>query len=316
MAGLTHVALRSLIAGFGGCGLYTSEMLSCRAVVHETPERSVYLRRTPAERPFFWQLVGNEPEAMAKAVRHLERISPPDGFDINMGCGEPRIRNSGAGCGLMRDAGNARRVTAACRAATALPLTAKLRLGWEESADDMMVFAKMLQDEGIDAVTLHPRLAKERFTRRARWRYIAMLKRELAVPVIGNGDILSAPEVAARFEETGCDGIMIGRLAAASPWIFAEIAGLIDPAAISLNSVYAEFARLLEEHFPPERRLGRLKEFTIYFARNFQFGHNLATRVQNASTMNEAKSVAGEFFEMHGSRCHTDSGTDPTGAKA
>ncbi len=315
-------------------------MLSCRAVPHESLKYSFFLKRLAGQRPFFYQLVGNTPEAMARAVEHLENAvddtgQGPDGFDINLGCGAPRIRNDGSGAGLMRNTDNAARVVAACRKITSLPLTAKIRLGWEkEKADEVISFAHMLEDEGIDAITLHPRLAKEKFKRRARWQYVGMLKNELRIPVIGNGDIRSSNDVLKRIDETGCDGIMIGRLAAARPWIFKLISGaenhegvnvknnlevnlkvnlkndLKNNLKINLEDLYLEFIRLLEKHFPPERRIGRLKEFTHYFAENFQFGHNLTSSIQNTESISEATQKALLFFSLHQSECTVDVGKD------
>jgi len=308
MAGLSHAGLRELIASFGGCGLYVSEMLSCRAVVHEKPGSSFHLGRFDGERPFFYQLVGNEPGAMARAIMHLERVSeesgaPVQGFDINMGCAAPQLRNRGLGCGLMRDVDLAARVVAACRSATSLPLTVKMRLGWQEAFETTAAFARMLENSGVDAITLHPRLAKEKFTRRARWSYVGMLKRELNIPVIGNGDIRDRRDVLRHLSRTGCDGVMIGRMAVQKPWIFREAAGMDASMDVDMGKVWQDFLGLLEIHLPSERRLGRLKEFTHYYARNFRFGHSLAVSVQNAEDMDEAASRAADFFERHESEC-------------
>ncbi len=320
MTGLTHVVLRQLISGFGGCGLFTSEMLSCRAIPHDSLKHSFFLKRLASQRPFFYQLVGNTPETMAKAVEHLENTvdetgQGPDGFDINFGCGAPKIRNSGSGAGLMRDTGNAARVVAACRKITSLPLTAKIRLGWEqEKPGELTRFAQMLEDEGIDAITLHPRLAKEKFKRRARWQYVGMIKNELRIPVIGNGDINSSGDVLKRMKETGCDGIMIGRLAISRPWIFNVISGAESHKSvnlkINLKELYLEFIHLLEEHFPDERRIGRLKMFTHYFAKNFKFGHNLASAVQNTENINEAAQKALSFFRLNHAECSFNLNSD------
>lgn len=303
MAGLTHVAFRQLLAGFGGCGLYMSEMLSCRAVQHETVDNSFFLKHFANERPFFYQIVGNDPVDMAKAVMCLEVAWDesglgPDGFDINMGCGEPRLRNQGCGVGLMRNTDNARRVVAECRKATSKPLTAKIRLGWEENFAEMIKFSHLLQDEGLDAITLHPRLAKEKFKRRARWQYIGMLKKELHIPVIGNGDVTSAAQVGKRMAETGCDAVMIGRQAVRSPWIFKEIIAT-DNFDVNLDELYFKFTALLRALIPAERQLGRLKEFTRYFADNFTFGHRFAASIQNAADIDMAEQRAKDFFALH-----------------
>lgn len=311
MAGLTHTAFRQIVVGFGGCGLFLSEMLSCRAVVHEDPEQSFFLKRRASEEPFFYQLVGNEPEDFARAVRHLENRSesggrPCDGFDINMGCGAPRLRNRGLGSGLLRDPDRARRVLAACRKATERPLTAKIRLCWTEAGEETIRFARRLQEEGVDGVTLHPRLPKEKFRRSARWRVVGQLKRELEVPVIGNGDIRAPQDVGRRMTETGCDGVMIGRLAVARPWIFRVVSDPGYRAPVDRNDLFERFTELLEENFPPERRAGRLKMFMPYFSEGFTFGHRLRTAVQNAPSYGEAVQETRRFLKRHGAECRVD----------
>jgi len=306
MAELSHAALRGIVAGFGGCGLFLSEMLSCRAVVHEDPATDFRLRRTPADRPFFYQLVGNDPGDMARAVRHLEAACdgpPPDGFDINMGCSAPLIRNRGLGSGLLRDPETARRVVAACRAATRRALTVKIRLCWEEAAEATIRLAEALVSEGVDAVTLHPRLPAEKFRRRARWSAVAELKRALSVPVIGNGDIETPADVLRRMAETGCDGIMIGRAAVQKPWIFRATADPGFRETVDLARLFRDFLDRIEQELPPEYRPGRLKTFVPYFAKNFAFGHQLATAVRNASSLAEAREEAESFFARNAGAC-------------
>jgi len=304
MAGITHLAFRQIVARYGGCGLYVSEMLSAKAVLHENPRHSFFLKRTAVERPFFYQLAGNDPDLIARAIRHLEQQNdadslPVDGFDINMGCAAPPVRKSGCGVGLMKDPNLAARIVRACRRATDRPLTAKLRIGWEEALHETSRFALILQAEGIDAVTLHPRLAKEKFRRRARWEYVRMLRETVDIPVIGNGDIRSEQDAYMRLEETGCAGIMIGRLAAAQPWIFATTSGRCRAWAVDLRELYREFARLLRADCPAEKLIGRLREFTPYFAQNFRFGHRLASSVQNAGSFSIALEEADRFFEQN-----------------
>jgi len=315
MAGITHLAFRQLVVRYGGCGLFMSEMLSARAVPHENPTRSFFLKRGPDESPFFYQLVGNDPGHMTRAIQWLEQSSeeagiPVNGFDINMGCAAPPIRNSGRGVGLMKTPGLAGRIVSACRRVTRLPLTAKLRLGWEESFDETLAFVRILENEGIDAVTLHPRLAKEKFTRRARWEYVMHLKRAAQVPLIGNGDIRSETNVFQRLQETGCDGVMIGRLAVQKPWIFGTTSGAVVDSIIDLRELYLEFARLLTLECPEERRIGRLREFTPYYALNFRFGHRLASAVQNAPTLETALEEAARFFERNSDELLVRTGMD------
>lgn len=300
MAGLTHVALRQIVASFGGCGLYVSEMLSTRSILHHDITQDIYVPHLTNERPFFYQIFGSDPREMALAVKVLENIGDeqgrgPDGIDINMGCGAPAIRKKGAGAGLMQNVELAKRIVSACRAATRLPLTAKIRLGWEENSSDLVMFAVNLQEEGIDAITLHPRLAKEKFKKSARWEYVRILKEELSIPVIGNGDIRTPEDVKRRLSETNCDGVMIGRAAVTRPWIFRDCVNG-EKAEVDLEEIFIQFVALLIAHFPPECRFVRLKNFVNYFAQNFSYGHILKYRVLNARTFEKGVAEARAFF--------------------
>jgi tRNA-dihydrouridine synthase len=160
----------------------------------------------------------------------------------------------------------------------------------------------MLEDEGIDMLSVHARLKQESFARRPRWERIAGVKDRLKIPVIANGGIFSVRDAKDCLALSGADGLMLGRGAVIRPWLFAEIArklyssDIAEP-AVSLPAVYGRFLDLLNEHFRPERRLGRLKQFTTYFARNYAFGHHLATKVQATNSVEEAREWANRFFE-------------------
>jgi len=241
---------------------------------------------------------------MVRAIQWLEQRShesglPLDGFDINMGCAAPLIRNSGCGVGLMRTPELAARMVSACRKATRMALTAKLRLGWEEAFEPTLKLVRTLEGEGLDGVTLHPRLAREKFKRRARWEYVGYLSSAVSIPVIGNGDIRSGEDAVRRLRKAGCAGVMIGRLAAQKPWIFALASGRLPVSTVRLDELYFDFVRLLSLECPQERQIGRLREFTPYFSLNFRFGHRLASAVQNAPTLERALEEAARFFERN-----------------
>jgi tRNA-dihydrouridine synthase len=193
-------------------------------------------------------------------------------------------------------------MVAEARKLTQLPLTAKIRLGIELDEQKLKVFCTMLEEEGIDLLSVHARLKHESFARRPRWGCIAKIKEWLRIPVIANGGIFSVQDAKDCLSLSGADGLMLGRGAVIRPWLFAEIARdlygckIAEP-AVSLPVVYANLIDLLNELFRPERRLGRLKEFTHYFAKNYKFGHRLAVRVQSSSSVDEARERAGIFFE-------------------
>ena len=184
----------------------------------------------------------------------------------------------------MDDPQRVRTLVAKSRQATSTPLTAKIRLGENLDAEKLREFCRMLAGEGIDMLTVHARTRQESFSRRPHWEWIARVKQWIDIPVVANGGIDGVENARLCLAQSGADGLMIGRAAASRPWIFAEIARDVYGADISkpapdLPLLYASFAAALVQRFRPERRLGRLKEFTHYFAKNYFFGHHLAARV-------------------------------------
>lgn len=301
MAGLTHTALRQVIFGFGGVGLLSTEMLSAKRLPTENPSISPYLIRTASEQPLSYQLLTSTASEIARAIDVLHAVKA-DSIDLNMGCPAPAVGRFGAGFSLMEQPENVRLIVAEARKRTALPLTAKIRLGTELDEQKLRSFCTMLGDEGIDMLSVHARLKHEPFARRPRWERIAGIKARLRIPVIANGGIFSVQDAKDCLTVSGADGLMLGRGAVIRPWLFAEIArelcgsDIAEP-AVSLPAVYGSFVDLLNGHFRPERRLGRLKQFTTYFARNYAFGHHLATKVQTSNSVEEARERANRFFE-------------------
>lgn len=301
MAGLTHSALRSVLAFFGGVGLFSTEMLSARRLPAENPEISPYLITTEQERPLSYQLFATSAEEVTKAVDAVQRFGA-DAIDLNLGCPAPSIRNAGGGSSLMNSGRTVRDIVGAARKRTELPLTAKIRLGNTLDKVSLRDFCMMLQDGGVDLVTVHARLQKEKFCRPARWDWIGYVKEWLSIPVVANGSIFSVEDARSCLQTSGADGLMIGRAVPQHPWIFADIAREIYAVDIPfvdtvLPEIYLRFAYELVTRFRGERRLGRLKEFTHYFARNYPYGHHLASAVQSSGSMQDAVKAAWVFFE-------------------
>lgn len=301
MAGLTHSALRQIIFDFGGVGLLSTEMLSARSLPSESPRVSPYLIRTVLEKPLSYQLLISTAGDIAQAIDALHKLKA-DAIDLNMGCPAPAVGRLGAGIRLMERPEEVRLMVSEARRRTNLPLTAKIRLGIELDEQKLKEFCTMLEDEGIDLLSVHARIKEESFARRPRWEWIAKVKEWVKIPVIANGGIFSVQDAGNCLSVSGADGLMIGRGAVAKPWLFAEIArevygcNIAEP-EVTLPLVYGNFIDLINELFRPEHRLGRLKQFTPYFAQNYKFGHNLATRVQSSQSVDEARERAGIFFE-------------------
>ncbi len=300
MAGLTHSALRQIMGRFGGVGLLSTEMLAARRLPAENPRLSPWLIRTEAEKPLSYQLLLSSVGELPLAINALHKLNA-DAIDLNMGCPAPTVSKAGAGAKLMEQPELVRSIVAEARKLTHLPLTAKIRLGNELDEHRLRAFCTMLSDEGIDMVSVHARLRDESFARKPRWEWVAKVKQWVRIPVIVNGGIFSVEDAENCLRTTGADGLMLGRGAVIRPWLFAEIARevygcpIVKPVVV-LPELYWRFIDLLTALFTPERRLGRLKEFTHYFARNYQFGHLLASKVQSSSSVVEARERAGVFF--------------------
>jgi tRNA-dihydrouridine synthase len=300
MAGLTHSALRTTILTFGGVGLLSTEMLAAARLPAESDQHSPYLLRTPQELPLSYQLLLTEERKIPLVFAALHRLKA-DVIDLNLGCPAPLVRKTGGGSSLMDDPERVRRIVSCARKNTVLPLTAKIRLGETLDMSKLKDFCLMLAGEGIDMLTVHARLRSESFARPPRWKWIAQVKDWINIPVVANGSIDSIASARTCLEECGADGLMIGRAAARTPWIFAVLArdlyqmDIPEP-DVCLPQLYRQFTRALVERFPPERRLGRLKEYTHYFAKNYFFGHHLASKVQASSSLETAWARAMEFF--------------------
>lgn len=303
MAGLTHSAFRTILLSFGGVGLLSTEMLSARRLPYENETISPYLIKTEVEKPLSYQLLVTAPNEVMPAVAMLHRFGA-DAVDLNLGCPAPNIRQAGGGCLLMSRPESVREIVREARKATMLPLSAKIRLGEQLNEGRLRDFCLMLEGEGVDMVTVHARLRKERFCRKPRWDWIGKVKEWLTIPVIANGSIFGVDDARRCLELSGADGLMIGRGGVSKPWIFRDIAREVygfdyGAEAINLPEVFFQLAENLEQRFRPERRLGRLKEFTHYFKDNYFFGHRLLAAVQSSNSMQEALAGATAFFERN-----------------
>ena len=225
LAGITHLPFRLMIKAVG-CGLVCSEMVSANGLVHKSEKTKQLMDSVAEEKPLSIQLFGSDPDMMAEAARMAEAAGA-DILDINFGCSVKKILKSGSGSALMKEPEKSRRILEAVHRAIGIPLTIKVRSGWDASGRQAVEIARIAQDAGVAAVAVHPRTATQGFSGAANWQIINAVKKKLSIPVIGNGDITVAPDAVAMFEQTGCDGVMIGRAALSNPWIFSQVAVLM-----------------------------------------------------------------------------------------
>lgn len=245
MAGITNLPMR-IIARGEGASLTFTEMVSVNGLTREGQKSFELLKTTPEDRPIGMQLFGDEPEMLAEAARLVEGYG--ELIDINMGCPVKKVVGTGAGSALMKDPLKVARIVKSVRKATALPFTIKIRTGWVCGDDTFLEVGRIAQEEGCDAITLHPRSRAQMFEGTANWDKIGELKSAVTIPVIGSGDLFSADDVVRMLESTGCDAVMVARGAMGNPWLFREALALLageEPAPPTV----AERLALARRHF-------------------------------------------------------------------
>jgi tRNA-dihydrouridine synthase B len=236
MAGMTDSAFRRLVKRQGGCGLVVTEMVSSEGLVRGIDRTLEYAEYTIEERPVSIQIFGGDPDKMAEAARIVEAMGA-DIVDVNMGCPVPKIAKHNAGCSLMREPEHAAAVIAAMTRAVKIPVTVKMRAGWSEADRNAPTVAKMVEDAGASAVTVHGRTAAQSYSGQADWSLVAEVADLLSIPVFGSGDCVTPEQVVEKLK-SGVEGVLVGRGVLRNPWILAQAADLAAgraPRVISLE---------------------------------------------------------------------------------
>ncbi len=285
MADLGHIALRHLISDFGGHGLLFTGMCSAKALPHENPKISpVFSFRREELDHTVCQIFGSTEEDMAKAAIRIEQ----EGFfgvDLNFGCSVSGICKKGAGAALLREPAHAAKIVESVRKAVSCPVFVKFRSGWQDMPMDPATLAKSFENAGADALVFHPRLAPDRRTRPPKWEQIGDVEQAVSIPVFGNGNIFDKNDATNMLEQTGCQGISVGRMAVAKPWLFALWTGNIMETSTLYHETASRMAELMTEYFPQGAALKLFKKFARYFCANFRFAHEIYKQMTRANHM-------------------------------
>ena len=272
LSGITDYPFRKLAMEFG-CGLVFTEMVSAEGLLRKGDP---FLKMGKDEHPVSVQLSGSTPEALARAAEMAEGAGA-DAIDINMGCPSKKVTDTGAGADLMRFPAKAERILREVRKRIRCPLTIKIRSGWDADQINALEISKLAEDCGVDAVTVHPRTRAQWFHGQADWRIIGQVKRAIHIPVIGNGDVTTPTLVKKMFEETGCDGVMIGKGALGNPWIFdlnnrwvIEEGMTIFPSLEERKRVIERHYALLQNYYGDQGALKEVRRHVLWYTKGLQ----------------------------------------------
>jgi nifR3 family TIM-barrel protein len=328
MAGMTDTAFRRLVKRKGGCGLVVTEMVSSEGLVRGIDRTLEYAEYTEEERPVSIQIFGGDPDRMAAAAQIVEAMGA-DIVDVNMGCPVPKIARHSAGCSLMREPGHAALVVRAMAKAVKIPVTVKMRAGWDADEINAPELARLIEDAGAAAVTVHGRTAAQSYSGFSDWDLIAKVADSVSIPVIGSGDCVEPEQLVNRAGTGGVSGVIVGRGALRNPWIFQQAADLVEgrpprdiPPAERAQFLLDYIDMLLTERvdeasgfrhvapgqsaaadaFPAPARgrerwvINKLRALNSWYSKGLDNGSHLRVAVNQAASIPQLREIIESFF--------------------
>jgi nifR3 family TIM-barrel protein len=297
MAGITNAPFR-LIARECGSGLTTSEEMDASALLTGHPHADAMAAYYPEERPLAMQLLGKDPDLLARAAERCQLLGA-DIVDLNMGCPMPKITGKGKGAALMRDVAGTSLILRALRKTVSVPLTVKIRGGWDDEHLNAVEVAQMAEAEGVDAITVHPRTRSQRFTGKAPWTIIGEVVRAVSIPVTGNGDVRSMAEARGMAAETGCGSVMIGRGALGSPWVFDESFDALPSEGQRAYKarVIARHVALIREQFNEKYALVQMKKHLAWYTEGLGHATECRARIFQTRSPEEVWDAFQSYWE-------------------
>jgi len=309
MAGITDIAFRLIAKSFGAALVYIP-LISAKALCLQSRKTFDLLVSDPAERPVAVQIFGSDPGTITEAVGILNAYSV-DIVDINMGCPVPKVAGNAGGAALMRDPALAVKIVRAAVEATDMPITVKLRAGWDKNSINAPKLARLVEEAGASAIALHPRTKAQGFSGVADWKLIAETKEGVGVPVIGSGDVRSPEDAARMIEQTGCDLVMVARAARGNPWVLSRASALLqhdtklpEPSPVERLRVLTKQCTLLAKYEDERRAALKMRKHAAWYIKGLKNAAIAREKVNHARSLDEIVDICHALeIEWHGSCC-------------
>ena len=310
MAGICNSAYRTIIKDMG-CGLIYAEMVSDKAITYGSQKTIDMLYMTDYERPLAQQIFGSDKESFVLSAKYIYENMKPDIIDINMGCPVPKVAiRAQAGSALLKSPDKVKEIVEAVVKAVPVPVTVKIRSGWDDKSINAVEIAKIVEAAGASAITVHPRTRAQGYSGNANWNIIKQVKEAVSIPVIGNGDIRSCYDAKRMLDETGCDAVMIGRGVLGNPWLIKESINYIEEAEEPKVITVEEKLNMIKHHIDLLRKtkcdklaLLEIRSHATWYLKGIKNSSNLRSKICHASNIDELLRMLGEFLKEIKNEC-------------
>lgn len=303
MAGYSNTSFRKIIKDMGA-GLIFAEMVSDKALVYQNAKTLELLKMSEEERPIAQQIFGSDVESFVEAARIVESVMHPDIIDINMGCPVPKVAVSAqAGSALLKNPDKIKKIVSEVVKAVSVPVTVKIRLGWDESSINCVEVAKVIESAGASAITLHARTRAQGYSGKARWEYIKQVKESVSIPVIGNGDVKTCFDAKRMILETGCDAVMIGRGVLGNPWLIRDCVEYLESGSVPKPVSNQEKIEMMKRHFELLKQdknekvaLLEIRSNILFYLKGMPGNKEMKTRICEAKSEEDIYSLLNQYL--------------------
>ena len=302
MAGVCNSAFRRIVKEMG-CGLIYAEMVSDKAIFYNNQKTIDMLYMTDYERPIAQQIFGSDKDSFVSAAKYIYENMHPDIIDINMGCPVPKVAlRSQAGSALLKNPGKIKEIVSAVVEAVPIPVTVKMRSGWDHNSINAVEVAKICEEAGASAICIHARTRSQGYSGKADWNIIKQVKESVSIPVIGNGDVVDIYSAKKMLDETGCDAIMIGRAALGNPWIFKQVNEYIEnnkvidlPSPLEKVDMCIKHLKYLEEIKVSKVAVLEIRNHVAWYLKGIKGSNEIKNKIYMTKDIEEIKNILYDY---------------------